>query len=383
MSQDTLDLLHGGARAELTDAPAEQPICGGPGRLLEGAVSERRLREAKFSYTARGAIGQSVRGLIVGQVAPCPGDVVLARIDELGQHKRLELPTGRRAFIFPGDEIVVCYGNRYAPDQFEAEVPDDLSPCHLVAAGGVASSMLSRHVNISDATKITPLGLLANTGGAPMRLAEWELGTPPPVRSRPLTFAVVGSSMNAGKTTTAANLVKGLADAGHRVGAAKVTGTGAGGDLWFLTDSGANPVYDFTWVGLSSTYLAGDEAVETAFDQLVGHLAAAEVDVIVLEVADGIYQDETASLLRSRTFVDSVDGVVFAATDALGAAKAVDHVSDLDLPLIAISGVVSGSPLAMREARAATEVEVVDLVGLRDPARIAALVRGRRQPVAA
>ena len=41
---------------------------------------------------------------------------------------------------------------------------------------------------------------------------------------------VAGTAMNAGKTTAAARLIKGLQRAGLRVGAAKVTGTGAGGD---------------------------------------------------------------------------------------------------------------------------------------------------------
>ena len=98
---------------------------------------------------------------------------------------------------------------------------------------------------------------------------------------------------------SAANLVKGLVSMGNQVGAAKVTGTGAGGDVWILTDAGAEPVLDFTSVGLPSTYHAGAAAVERVFMQLHGHLAAAGVDAIVLEIADGIYQCETAALLRS------------------------------------------------------------------------------------
>ena len=37
-------------------------------------------------------------------------------------------------------EIMVAYGNRYAPDQFEAELPKTMASCHLAAAGGVAVS---------------------------------------------------------------------------------------------------------------------------------------------------------------------------------------------------------------------------------------------------
>jgi hypothetical protein len=75
-------------------------------------------------------------------------------------------PEGRRKLLFVGDEIVVAYGNRYAPNQFEAVVPKTLGPCHLVAAGGVAAKALSWHASVSKgATQITPLGLITDPTG--------------------------------------------------------------------------------------------------------------------------------------------------------------------------------------------------------------------------
>ncbi len=67
--------------------------------------------------------------------------------------------------MFVGDEIVVVYGNRYAPDQFEAVIPDTLAPCHLVAAGGIASKLLCKHNSMDDPTVIAPIGLLGNDRG--------------------------------------------------------------------------------------------------------------------------------------------------------------------------------------------------------------------------
>ena len=48
-------------------------------------------------------------------------------------------------------------------------------------------------------------------------------------------------------------MVKGLTGAGYRVGAAKVTGTGAGGDLWLMRDHGAYEALDFTDAGMATT----------------------------------------------------------------------------------------------------------------------------------
>jgi hypothetical protein len=99
------------------------------------------------------------------------------------------------------------------------------------------------------------------------------------------------------------------------------------------------------------------------------------VDAIVLEVADGVYQGETAHLLRSAVFAERVDGLLFAAADAVGAAGAVSHLGDLDVPLIAISGVITISPLASREARmVCPQLPVVDTAQLSDPAELTALI---------
>ena len=109
----------------------------------------RRLRRAKKAYTTRFFARQTrdrasegysiVRG---DGVVPQPGDLVLARVRVIGQHKRIESYNSRRRHLFAGDEIVVAYGNRYAADQFLAMVPGDLGPAHHAAAGGLASRVL-------------------------------------------------------------------------------------------------------------------------------------------------------------------------------------------------------------------------------------------------
>lgn len=331
-------------------------------------LQPERVAQAKAAYTTRHVDFQAIATVLTGNLTPQSGDLLLARVDKIGQHKHIELANGRKANLFPGDEIVVCYGNRYAPDQFEAEIPQDLSPCHLVAAGGVAAMVLSKHAKINSATAITPIGLLGDSNGQRINLADWALPAISYVGQRPFTIAVVGTSMNSGKTTTAANLIKGLVLSGLKVGAAKITGTGAGGDTWLMRDAGASPVLDFTSAGFPSTYRATPEQVEGILVNLTSHIAAESVDVIVLEIADGLYQDETSQLVSSLTFRNSVDGVVFATGSALGATAGVELLGRYQLPLLAISGLVTASPLAAREAEKATGLPVLDLEMLRSQA---------------
>ncbi len=313
-------------------------------------IDKVTLDRARGAYSVRRIPRMAIKTLLSGSISPRSGDLVLAEITQLGQHRRIELATGRRAHLHIGDLVILAYGNRYAPDQFEAYVPDDLSPCHMVAAGGIAAKQRLKHSAIKNATKINPLGLLGDTHGAPLNLADWAL-SPKQSNHRPLTLAVVGTSMNAGKTTTAAHLIRALHNRGLKVGAAKLTGTGAGGDVWLMQDSGAQAVLDFTDAGHASTFGLPAETLKAIADTLTGHLTHAGVDVIVLEIADGLLQQETATILASDWFRQSVYGIFFAASDALGVESGVRRLRDLGLPLLAISGALTASPLAVTEAR--------------------------------
>lgn len=333
----------------------------------------RRLGSAKSAYTTR-FLSRMIEsdpngyGLVTGDhVVPQAGDVVLARVREIGQHLRIERPDSRKASLFEGDEILVAYGDRYAPDQFEAQVPANLGLTHLVAAGGLAGTVISAHARMGAPTVIEPLGLLADARGTMTlrRCAPFAVVAPEDAQTmrrvgKPLVIGVLGTSMNSGKTTTVASIVRGLTRAGLAVAAGKVTGTGAGGDPMLFQDSGASRVLDFTDFGYGSTYRLGHEQVRSLLVSLICELAATGPDVIVVEVADGLYQGETARLVRDPLFRQHVDKVVFAAGEALGALAGQFLLTQWGLPPVAISGLLTASPLAKREATAALDVPVLD-----------------------
>lgn len=331
----------------------------------------RLVGDAKYAYTTRTAdLGRAAGLLARPDTRPESGDVIIARVDAVGQHKKLELATGRRATLYPGDLIGVCYGGRYAPDQFLARVPTDLGACHLVAAGGIAGRAVASYAAMDEPTQITPLGVLLDREHRRLNLRDGALAPAAIPARRPPAIAIVGSSMNAGKTTSGAQLVRGLRLAGLRVGAAKVTGTGAGGDLWLYTDSGADPAYDFTDAGVPSTFGLPSEQVRDVFRILTTQLAIDATDVNVIEVADGLHHLETATLLADPEFADRVDGVVFAARDSLGGTAGVDWLRRAGLPVLSLSGRLTLSPLAMAEAaRACPDVPIDPIESLQDPER--------------
>lgn len=342
------------------------------------ALHPVRIDRATRAYSTRRVPAGMMRCLR-DDLAPAAGDLVLARVESVGQHKRLHTVDGGRKTLFPGDLVVVAYAHRYAPNQFEAHVPRDLSVCDLAAGGGIAARVVSRHARMRTPTRLHPLGLVASEAdGVPLNVAGFALE--PPVVRAPLSIpvmAVVGTSMDAGKTTTAAHLVRGLSNQGQRVGYAKVTGTAAAGDPGLLRDAGAHAVLDFTDVGYASTYRLPNRAIESVFEDLLLHLAATGVDSIVIEVADGLLQRETQALLESAAFGRRVQGIVFTAADSLGAAGGIQWLKERRLPVVAMSGRLMTAPLQVREAAAATRLPLYDLEHLLDPATASKLMACR------
>lgn len=322
-------------------------------------LSVTRIIKAKASYNVRNINLKHATQLLQGDQQPQIGDVVLARVKAIGQHQQIELGTGRKAGLHIGDEIIVCYGSRYAPDQFESYIPDSLEPCHLVAGGGIASKSVNRHNRVKAATSIEPIGLLADHKGERINIANWALPLATTLQNRPYTVAVLGTAMNAGKTTTAAGIVRTLTQKGYKVGAAKVTGTGSGGDRWKMVDAGAHRVLDFTDAGVPTTFGVPFPQLETIFDTLVNQLVFEESEVIVLEVADGVYQRETAELIASEFFLEKVDSIIFAAPDGFGAAAGVNILRKLGHSVLAVSGAINASPLAIREAQTAVDLPIL------------------------
>ncbi len=320
-------------------------------------LTRYRARKAKRAFTTRRVPIRDMQSLISGDVKPETGNLVLATVHELGKHRKIEKLTGRRAMMMPGDEIIVCYGNRYAPDQFEAVVSDDLGLCNLVAGGGIASREINRHDRMLPPTQIMPIGLIGDEQGKPLNLIDYRLDYEKSINSINVVL-VAGTAMNAGKTFTAASVLRGLKESGYKVAGIKATGTGSGGDLWKMKDMGADVIMDFTDAGFASTYLIPDEQIEDGVLRLINHAAERKCDFAVVEIADGLQHIETATLLRSKKLRTIVSGVVFAAYDSLGAKAGYDHLMNLGYSCLAISGQMARSPLAMRETAAGCDCPI-------------------------
>lgn len=303
-----------------------------------------------------------------------PGSLLLARVLTIGKHRDLETPAGRRMSLFPGDVFVGVLGHRYATDQFEGLARCSGAQGHIIGIGGVCGEVVSMNNRMTEPTVIEWLGRLAGADGAPLHLSQFTLPSPRARRAgRPTTVLSLGASMNSGKTTTAAQMIRSLTAAGHRVGAAKITGTACRKDPNFLYDAGAVAVLDFTHAGWPST--AGCSAAEllAIAAHLRGALDAYEPDFVVIEIADGIVQRETTLLLADPAFRDSIDGVTFAGPDALSCEAGVARLRALGYAVVATAGIVANGKLGIAEAESVCDVRCLDGASILGGALVPAL----------
>ncbi len=318
-------------------------------------LDDEMMTNMRVSYALRWVPRASMATLLPCSVSPQAGDVALAKLEKIGKNATLELANGRRCTLHEGDLLAVVFGNRYATLQFEGYARANGDSCDLLSMGGLCGLVESKHAKAAEPSKLRLLGALGDVNGSPLNLRDFALA-PLPQPNHPNVVVVCGTSMDAGKTHTVMSLIMGLRKQGHVVAGIKLTGTATGKDTWNMLDAGACIALDFVDGGFPSTYLSTLDELLQLYDLLISRAAAQGASCVVVEVADGLLQRETAALLQDHSFAASVDAWIFAAGDPLAAAGGVGVLRNWAIEPLAISGVVSMSPLGMKETQAATQL---------------------------
>jgi hypothetical protein len=302
---------------------------------------------------------------------PKAGDVAIFEVLSIGKHAQVQIVGGRNSHIFPGDQIMAAFGNRYATHQYEGYVPTDCLPeFHILGQGGVVGIVKSAHLAMSKPTAIRMLGYAVNGQGEVIntkyyrRRMEYFSSTVP--YSAKILLSV-GASMDSGKTTTAGYVARSLKSIGQTVAYMKLTGTAYTKDKDFCKDCGADLVRDFSDLGFPSTYLCETEELLHLFQTLLNTAAAIHPDYIVVELADGLYQRETNQLLNNKQFMSMIHAVLFSCNDSLSALNGVHYLRSIGAKPVAISGRYTMSPLLIEEVRSLTDVKAVTLQEILSP----------------
>lgn len=305
------------------------------------------------------------------------GDVGIFEVLQIGKHRNVQGDAKRNITIVAGDYIMAAFGTRYATAQFEGYVPENVNQeLHILGGGGtvgVIASMHDKFENIGPTRlrfvgfAIDKKGKIINTKKSMHRRLKTFSGAAAAVTKVILSL---GSSMDSGKTTSAAYLVHGLKKAGMSVAFVKLTGTVYTKDCDLGYDMGADIVADFSDYGFPSTYLCEKEELLDLYESLLSKVLPHHPDYVVMEIADGLYERETKMLLTTSKFISTVEGVIFSAGDSLAAINGIQLLKKWGIYPVLLSGLFTASPLMIKEVKENTHVPVftIDEMAFHDTA---------------
>lgn len=295
---------------------------------------------------------------------PQVGDLVYGEISQLGHHTMLESVSARLHMIHDKTRSVFVYGNRYASDHYEGFVPEgNKKEVDLIARGGVIGEVACQNDLIPSPTKVKVLGYICDADKNIINTRDHVLINPkkePTSKKRSKLILCVGTSMNSGKSYTAAACCYAISSMDKIVRAAKITGTASLKDILLMQDCGAQHIADFTYFGYPSTYMLEMNELLNIFNGVDMKYGNNLKKYLVYEFADGIMQRETEMLLNHPDVKKRIHKLIFCAGDAAGVKGGIEILQNrFDLKPDAISGLCSSSPLAIREIQSFTDIPII------------------------
>jgi hypothetical protein len=311
---------------------------------------------------------------IAPTLTPKSGDIVVVRtVSEAPSYNQLELPNGRLAKLNLGDVVIGALGNRKALKGFVGEVPESLVPgdrLHILNLGGVIGKLTGHHHQVGLPVEVEYLGTVHKHGIALNMQAEALPMVNSLSHSAPLIL-VAGTSMHAGKTAVACELIKKLSRQGLKVAAAKLSGVACQRDTLSMQDHGAVATMSFVDCGLPSTVGMAD--IAPVAKAILTELNTQDPDVIVVELGDGILGGYNVdSLLRDAEIMRHKAALVFCTGDFVGAWGGIKFLADKQISIDVVSGAVTDSPMGVDYIQ--DEFNVPAANALNDGDRLAAIV---------
>jgi hypothetical protein len=285
------------------------------------------------------------------------GDVAIFEVTEIGKHTQIQAAS-RNMTLAIGDHIMGAFGDRYATNQFEGYVPKKLQiEYHMLGGGGVVGVLESLHSNYvkEGPTRLKMIGFAASSAGTIVNTIN--VGAPKLKRfdgsnaAKTKVILSLGSSMDSGKTTTAAFLCHGFAKQNKKAAYIKLTGTAYPKDKNLAYDMGACIAVDFVKYGFPSTYMRTEIELLNLYESLLSDVLITNPEYVVIEIADGVFQRETRMLLKNPVFMNTVHQVVFSAGDSLAAVQGLETLRSWGIMPSALSGLFTASPLLIKEVK--------------------------------
>ncbi|MGB5170704.1 MAG: hypothetical protein WBN69_04665 [Eudoraea sp.] len=286
------------------------------------------------------------------------GDYVVSKIIDPGSNTlNLELTTGRMRGVIGGESIIGALGERFATLEATGtwrKVKADLK-MNVLTGGGLMGKLTSKSVFLPNMMEVNYTGHVFRNG---KKLTMNDFVET--VKSIPFNTAVVlfvGTSMSAGKTTSARIVTNLFKAAGFKVVGAKLSGAGRYKDILAIKDVGADAVIDFVDVGLPSSICPAD-IYKTKLDQLLSRIEHHNADVAVIEIGASPLEPYNGDL-AINALREHIKCTILSASDpyaVYGLMTAFDIVPDI------VTGIASNTLAGVNMVKKLCNVKALNLI---------------------
>lgn len=309
------------------------------------------------------------------EVSPLPraewatGDYVVCEvIGKPGPLYRIELVSGRRTPVLPGDMLIGAFGKRAATLECVGDwrdIGDDLRLHQLTGAGLVGK------VTSNSGWVGRPMELVYNghtIRGSKLNIADFVTPAASADFDMPVVL-VVGTSMSAGKTLTGRIIINQLKQLGLSVAAAKLTGAAGYKDALTYGDAGADHFFDYVDAGLVSTACSRAE-FDAGLETLLSMIANTGADVAVCEIGASPLEpyNGDAALARLKPCVRLVALCANDAYSAYGFCQVCDCAADF------VTGPAANNSASRALVKKLTDLPAFDLSDGADVSKLRALL---------
>jgi hypothetical protein len=258
------------------------------------------------------------------------GDYIAAIITDPGAGAKIELQNGRMVEPLVDDTLIGALGVRHATLEATGtwRMVDPDGKMHLLTGAGLMGKMTSMSVFSPTPVSVKYVGHIFRSGQK-LTMQKFVKKVEAKEFRMPVVL-LVGTSMSAGKTTTARIVTRILKSKNLRVLGAKLTGAGRFRDILAIKDAGADEILDFVDAGMPSTVGTNINYVES-LNNLLSRMAAIDADVAVIEIGASPLEPYNGDLAIQR-IIDQVKCKILCASDpyaVYGVMKSFNFIPDL------------------------------------------------------
>lgn len=292
---------------------------------------------------------------------PRVGDTGVFIVDTVGKTNTLQLAGGSTIRLKPGQQFLGVFGNRRSLGILEGYLPDKpVQQLNLLGKGGLVGVVPEKKERGGGPTTLRLVGFACSSPEEVLNIRNLvtvpRAGTDPFSHKR--VILSVGTSQYSGRTSSSASLVEGISSLKKKVAYLKITGMADQRDLDSCREKGATFVGDFTRVGYPSTYLLKEEELVAIFTSLLQLAYSYGPEVIIIELSDGMNEQESKMLLTNEHFMHTVEAVVLSSGDSISAIHGLEKLEELGYKPLAISGLFTVSPMLVDKVKNLTDVPV-------------------------